>query len=70
MDDDRYELERVVEIPQYAADLLADAIEAHLEAKYGGGQSVGHSDAELYGVLAWWQTWKDHCGDPYGPLPG
>lgn len=53
---------------QAPAEILADAIEAHLEAKYHGGQVTDPLDAHLYDTAVWFRTWQDHARDPDAPI--
>lgn len=52
-----------------AAEILCDAIEAHRDAKYRGGQVTDSFDAHLYDVAVWFRTWQDHAPDPNAPIP-
>jgi hypothetical protein len=50
------------------AQILADAIEAHRDTKYGGGLVTDPLDLELYNTAVWFRTWQDHALDPDAPI--
>jgi len=55
-------------MPETPAELLAEAIEAHRDAKYNGGQVTDPLDSTLYDAAVWFRVWQDHAADPNAPI--
>ena len=55
-------------MPKTPAELLAEAIEAHRDSKYNGGQVTDPLDSTLYDAAVWFRVWQDHAADPNAPI--